>query len=175
MANENETQAEESPRNNSGMIKTIIVVVFALVIEVGTIAVTMYLSGGPAEVEAQGLTPDEKAMQNKVVEVLIAKEKFYNRQSGHLLLYDTEIYITVRNRYFEEVSVIYEASKAALAVDIGTIVRQADPAYFNEPTYATLCRQIKAVLDRRFGTDEDGNSVVERVLIRKCIPYRADL
>ena len=172
MADEKKEQTPVPAKKNS--TKTIIVVVVALLIEVGTIAATMYMSGGPAELQAEGLTHDDQAELNRIVEVMIIKEKFHNQRSGHPMLFDTEIYINAQNRHIEQVNSIYEASKAGITVDIGTIIRQADPAFFNEKDYATLRRQIKSVLDKRFGKDKDGKPLVEQVLITKCFPYRAD-
>ncbi len=162
-----------SQKSGGGTLKTIIIVAIVMLIEGAAIMGTMMLSGGPASAEGSGLSKEE-IEKNKVIEVLVIKDKFHNRLAGVTYLYDTEIYITTRNKYSEKVDKVITDSKASLTVDVGNVFRQAEPAVFREPTYATLSRQIKAVLDKRFGTGDADESIVQDVLILKCIGYRAE-
>lgn len=159
-----------------GLIKAFVVVVVILLLEGGTVFVTMTLSGGPREVQGQGLTADLEAEQNKLVEVPVVREKFNNQLTGKTILYDTEVYVTVRHRDLKTFKQQLESMEAQVAVDIATVIRRAEPGHFMEPTLATLSRQIKMVLDERFGqtTGEDEEPMVCDVLIRKCIPFSAD-
>lgn len=169
MADENTTSSEKSSK---GSLKAAIIIGAVLLIEGATIMGTMYFSGGPSEASA-GL--DDAALEaDRLVEVLLLENKFDNRMAGIAYLYDTAIYITTRNANKTSVEQTIEASKASITVEVGAVFRRADPAVFQEPTYATLSRQIKAVLDQRFGTDDRNLPVVHDVLILKCIGYRAE-
>jgi len=143
-------------------------------IEGGVILGTIMLSGGPTEVKGEGIAADVLAEQNELVEVLIVKGKFDNQRTGRTYLYDTEIYATVRQKHHAKFTEELEAMKTQISVDAQTIFRRADPAHFQEPTRATLTRQLKAALDQRFGETPEGEPYVESVLIAKCLPYRAD-
>lgn len=169
MAETDNTTPEQSSK---GSLKTIIIVAAVLLIEGATIMGTMYFSGGPSEASA-GQDPSILAA-DKQVEVLLLEGKFDNRMAGVTYLYETEIYITTRNANKEFVEKTIEANKAAITVDVGAVFRRAEPAVFQEPTYATLSRQIKAALDQRFGKDDKNEPVVHDVLILKCIGYRAE-
>lgn len=173
---DNQTPAPEAaPRSSkAGTLKTLLMLVAVLALEGGTIGVTMMLVGGPREVQGVSLETDKMADQNKVVEVLVVKDKFENLRTGRQFLYDTEVYITVRKRDEASVTDALSTQKAQIAMAVGTIVRQSDPAYLQEATYATLRRQIKVKLDEMLGQDPDGQPVVQEVLITRCIPFRGD-
>ncbi len=168
-----ETGAEVAPKGGLP-IKTILIVVVVLFLEGGLILGTMWLSGGPTEVKGQGIAADLKAESNELVEVLVVKGKFDNQRTGRTYLYDTEIYATTRKKNEAMFKEELETMKTQISVDAQTIFRRAEPSHFQEPTRATLTRQIKAVLTERFGKDAEGEPIVEDVLIGKCLPYRAD-
>jgi len=157
-----------------GTLKAMIVLFAVLALEGGTIAVTMMLAGGPSEVQGVGLENDAQADANKLVEVLVIKDKFENLKTGRQFIYDTEVYITVKKRDEADVKEELERQKAQISMAIATIIRQAEPAFFQEATYATLRRQMKAELAERLGEDTEGESVVQDVLITRCIPFRGD-
>jgi flagellar basal body-associated protein FliL len=165
---------EAAKSSKGGTLKTLIMLVAVLALEGGTIGVTMMMVGGPREVQGVSLEVDQMADQNKVVEVLVVKDKFENLKTGRQFLYDTEVYITVRKRDETAVTNALAAQKAQIAMAIGTVVRQSDPAFLQEATYATLRRQIKAKLDEMFDKDPDGQSIVQEVLVTRCIPFRGD-
>ncbi|NJL30720.1 MAG: hypothetical protein HC898_03305, partial [Phycisphaerales bacterium] len=89
-------------------------------------------------------------------------------------LYDTEIWITVRQRDATKVKDQIKDMQATLATDIGVIFRRADPAQLTEPTLATLTRQVKATVDDRIGRDAEGKPIVQEALVKKCIQVRVD-
>ncbi len=171
----NDASAENAQEKSGGLpIKAIIMVAAILLIEAGTILGTMWLSGGPTEVKGQGIDADLKAEQNELVEVLVVQGKYDNQRTGRTYLYDSEIYATVRRKNEAKFKEELETMKTQISVDVQTIFRRAEPSHFQEPTRATLTRQIKAVLDERFGKDAEGEPLIESVLIGKCLPYRAD-
>lgn len=158
-----------------GNLKSILVVLAVLLLEGGTIGVTMYLAGGPSKVQGVELQADLEAEKNKPVELLLVKDRFPNLQTGRHFLYDTEVYIVVRKADNENdaVKATLENMKATTSMEVGNIIRSAHPSYFEERTLATLRRQIKAMLDERL-TDKEGKSLVQDVLITRCTPFRAD-
>ncbi len=177
MADQPETPAAEneaSSSKGSSPIKAIIIVAAILFLEGGTIVGTMMFSGGPESVEAIDVQTELEDELNKLVEVLVVAGKFDNQRSGRTYLYDTEVFVTVRNKNVEQFKEELETVKTQLSVDIQTVFRRAEPAHFQEPTRATLTRQIKAKLDGRFGVDGNDESIIQSVLIGKCLPYRTD-
>lgn len=168
-----EEKTPEAPQKKLP-IKTIIVVAAALVIEAVAISAVFLLSGGPADVKAQGALDDELAANEKLVEISVVEDRFGNYKEGRLYLYEAKVFITVRKKYQEKVVQQVEQMKASITQDINTIVRQADPVHLTEPTLATLKRQIKASLDERLGLDENGATRIEDVLLPGFTKIRGD-
>ena len=173
--------AEQTPETPApapapkGNLKAIVVVLGVLALEGGTIGLTMYLAGGPSEVQGVELQADLEAENNKPVELLVVKDRFPNLQTGRHFLYDTEVYIVVRkiDNENDAVKTMLEGMKATISMEVANIIRGAHPSYFEERTLATLRRQIKAVLDERI-LDKEGKSLVQDVLIPRCTAFRAD-
>ena len=155
-------------------VKTLAIMVVALVIEGAAISAVFMFSGKPAAVKADKIATSEAAEGDKPVEKLVIADKFENNRSGKTFLYDTEIYIVVQKKNEEKVDVQLDAMSAQIAADIATIFRRAEPAQLLEPTLATLTRQIKAVLDDRIGHDAEGKSMVDEVLMKKYTQFRVD-
>jgi flagellar basal body-associated protein FliL len=173
MADEQAPQAEAAPAKGGGSLKAILIVAAVLLIEGGTIVGTIMLSGGPAPVKGEGIAADGQAELNKLVEVLVVKDKFSNERTGRIWYYDTDITATVKSKNVEKFTEELESMKARLTNDIHTIFRRAEPTHFQEPTRATLTRQIQAVLDERFGKDVEDEPYVVEVIIN-WRRYRGD-
>lgn len=168
----------ENAKNTGGRtstLKALAILLAILALEGATIGVTMWLSG-PKAASAEGEAAAEEAAGDELIELLVLQEKFPNLRSGRQMLYDVEIYITAEQRHNKEdkLKERLESRRAQIVMEIATIVRRAEPSFFNEPTLATLRRQVKAVLDERLGTSDDGDPVVQEVLITRCTPFRAD-
>jgi flagellar basal body-associated protein FliL len=163
------------PAKSGGGLKTVIAIVAVLLLEGLTVGVMLFMTGGPKPVEGVELQPDQTADANKMAELLLIKDKFPNFQTGRHFLYDFEAYITVKasDNAGDALKTRLDSMKAQVQMEIATIVRSAHPSYFEEPTLATLRRQVKAVLDTRL-TDPDGKSLVQDLLITRCIPFRVD-
>jgi len=157
-------------------LKTIAVLLAVLLIEAGAISAVFLLAGGPANVKGDAAEEDKEAMANRPVEQLVVQDKFQNTKTGRTYLYETEVYIVVRQKHQKKVEAELESKRAQITTDISTIFRRAGPVHLLEPTLATITRQIKAALDERLDPEEEtGESRVMEVLIRKCIQYKADL
>lgn len=167
------TTEEQKPKKGGGAMKAIIIVVVVMVIEAVAFLGMMMMSG-PDAAEAADVVPDEQAELDKPVEVLVVEGKFDNQRTGRTYLYDTKIVVLVSQRHAEQFQADVEASQTQVSVDIQTIFRRAEPAHFQEPTRATLTRQVKAKLDERFGTDAEDQPIIDEVLIAKCLAIRMD-
>lgn len=171
-AQQEQAGTEEQPKKG-GAMKAVVIVVVVMVIEAMAFLGMMMLSG-PDAAEAADVVPDEQAELDKPVEVLVVEGKFDNQRTGRTYLYDTKIVVLVSQRHAEQFQADVEASQTQVSVDIQTIFRQAEPAHFQEPTRATLTRQVKAKLDERFGTDAEDQPIIDEVLIAKCLSIRMD-
>lgn len=163
-----DTKQEAAETGKKFPMKTLLIMVGIVVIEGAAISAAFLVAGGPSDVNADGLAIDAAVEAEKPVEVLVVSDKFQNTRSGKIYLYDTEIYIVIRQKHKEKLDGDLESMSAAISTDIATIYRRAEPAHLTEPTLATLTRQIKSTLDNRFKKDEKGDSIVQEVLIRKC-------
>lgn len=176
MAEENTNDNAQAPDAKKKLsIKTLIILVAVLLIEAVAISGAFMLAGGPEPIRADAGLSDELADQEREIEVLVVAEKFQNTRTGRSYLYDTEVYVIIRNKYAKEVDASIQSMQAQLSTQIATIFRRAEPSYLMEPELATLTRQIGAVLIGKIGLDSDGESFVLGTLIKKCIRIRADM
>ena len=174
MAEQNDNEAEGQGKKKLPL-KTIIILAAVFVIEGVIIATVFMVAGQPADVKADPAMEDLAAMAELPMEELVVSEKFPNTKRGRTYVYDTEVYIVVRQKYQSEVRGQLDSMAAQISADIRTVVSRAEPNHLLEPTLATIKRQIKAALDERIGRDEDGQSRVEQVVITKFTQFRADL
>jgi flagellar basal body-associated protein FliL len=170
-------QTQTNPSANekkSVTLRTLLILLAVLAIEGIAISAAFLLVGGPADVRAAGAAADEAALAERIVEELVVSDKFQNTRTGRTYLYDTEVYILIRQKNQPQVKSALVAMRAQVLSDVATIFRRAEPAHLLEPSLATLRRQIKAALDERLGRDEQGQSMIDEVLIPKCTQIRAD-
>lgn len=171
----------EAPEAEGGKkkfpMKALIILLAVVLIEGVAISAVFMVSGKPAEVTAsQGAEKDEALKLEQPIEELVVSDKFQNTRTGRTYLYDTEVYIVVRQRHLDQAKTILEAKKAQIRQDIRTIISRAEPAQLLEPTLATLTRQIQASLDEKLGRDaQEGKPLIEKVLITKCTQFRVDM
>lgn len=170
--------AEEGNENQAAQkkvpLKMFLIFSVVLMIEGVAISLVFLLSSGPEPVKADGAAMDLEALAEQPVEVLVIADKFQNTRTGRSYLYDTEVYIVIRQKYQEDVESDIETKRAQITADIATIFRRAEPAHLREFELATLRRQIEAALKNRLKPAEDNTSVIEEVLIGKCTEIRAD-
>jgi flagellar basal body-associated protein FliL len=155
-------------------VKVGVLLLLVLVLEGATVFVTMLVAGGPGKVKAENVTAASKPAEEPPVELAVVKEQFANQRSGRVMIYDTEVYIIVPKKDSERIKRQIDTMQAQLASDIATIFRRAEPAYFLEPTLATLTRQIKAGLEERMGQGGDSGPVIQDAFIKKCIGFQAN-
>ena len=169
-----QTQAvEAAPRKLN--FRTLLILAVVLLLEVGTVVVTFLIAGGPSPAQADRSAALDAERANRPVEELVIQARFENSKRGDQYLYDTEIYVIVKQRNREHVKEQIKSMSARIHADVAAIFRRAEPSYMHEDELQTLGRQIKGMLDEMLGKDAEGESVVQRVLITRCTEYRADL
>ena len=171
--NEN-TEGGKEPAKKSFPVKTILILVGVLVLELVTVLVAFSMAGGPEPVQADHQAAKLADDNNKEVEELVVEDRFSNSRRGDVYLYDTEIYLVVKKKHQTHVQEQLKAQSAQVHADIATIFRRADPTFMHEDELQTLSRQIKGVLDDRFGKDADGQPKILRILITRCTEYRIE-
>lgn len=161
-----ETPAQPEPAKSSSK-KTMIMVAVILVVEaVGIIGVMKFLGGGPAPVHANEheATP-EKSEDDKIVETQVLKAQMPNNKSGVTYVYDSEIYVQVKQKHVGAVDEEIEQFQNEIKAEITAIWRIAEPQYFQEPKLENLTRKVYAMLNERFGNDKESSEPI----ITKCV------
>lgn len=177
MADEKKNEAADAaePEKKKLPLKTVIVLAAALLIEGVAISAAFIFAKGPEPLKANATLSEELAEEEKEVEVLVIEEKFQNTRTGRSYLYDTEIYVMIRQKYSTKIDETIQGMQAQLSTEIATIFRRSEPSYMMEPDLATLTRQVGAVLEDKLGDDDDGEPFVLGTYIKKCIRIRADM
>jgi len=173
---EEQNKADAAASGGSKLpIKTLIVLAVVVVVEAVAISAVFLLAGGPADVKADGAQVDPMADADRLVEELVLDDKFQNTKTGRTYVYDTTIYVVVKQKHREQVARYIEEMQAQIKADVAIIYRRAEPTHLLEPTLGTLKRMIKASLDEKIGRDEEGDPIIDKVLITKFSQFRADL
>ncbi len=174
--NKDAAPAAEEGAKKTLPIKTLIVLLVALLIEGAAISAVFMIAKGPEPIRADAGLAEDLADEERQVEVLVIEEKFQNTRTGRSYLYDTEVYVLISKKYVDDVEANILGMKAQLSTEIATIFRRAEPSYLMEPNLATLTRQVGAVVVEKLGTDSvTDEPYVQGTLIRKCIRIRADM
>ena len=145
-----------------------------LVVEALVIVALFMFSGGPSEIRAEAGVEDLVALGEQPAEVLIIAGKFQNPKSGRSYMYDTEIYVVVKQKHLDEVEMKKEKMQASITRDITTIFRRAEPSHLREQDLATLTRQVRAALESRWGHDVNDEPYIQEVLVTKCMEFASD-
>lgn len=164
-----------APARRKFPLKTLLVLGAVLLLEGLTITAAFLLSGGPAQVEASSAAMEEQARAQQPTEVLVIEDRFQNTRAGVPYIYDTRVVAVVQYRHQAKVKDLLETIQGQIVEDVSTIIRRAELAHLREPTLATIKLQVKTALDQRLGKDEEGNPIVESVLIPRCTEFRGDM
>lgn len=167
---------EDTPtgRKKSGF-RTILVVVALLVGEGALIFGAMQFVAGPAEVSGKVALPQDQPEEEKLVEVLVLEARLPNNRSGIAYIYDTEIYIQVKRKHEAPVSEELERFRNEIKAEVTAIWKTAEPRHFQEPRMENLTRKIDALLQQRFGTEnESGEPIVQKTVIVSGTGFRVD-
>jgi hypothetical protein len=161
-----------------GWLKTALMVVLLLAIEAGAIVGTMFFLGTDnrvATTEGADLPDLEPEAGQRIVEILVLDEKLANAKTGVTYLYDTEIYVQVRQLHADIVTSELAQFTNEIKADIGAIWRTSEPQHFQEPKLENLTRKVYALLYERFGNDPDtGEPILVKCVIVMGTGFRVD-
>ncbi len=121
--------------------------------------------GGGGDKAGPTLGPED------IAETIVVKDKFPNNQTGRAWLWDVEVYVQVKYKRLDAVSAMLTTRSAEIKTGIARIWRTGQHAYFNEPGLETLTRQVREFLNGIVGTSADGQPMIERVLIPRCVGF----
>lgn len=110
-----------------------------------------------------------KGGKRKSVELKVVEFRAQNKLSGKTFIYDVSIYVVAKAEFEEKVKQTLEDRAALIQDRIRTIIAQNDPEKLgggSEPGLETLRRQVKYQLDEIIG-----DSMIQEVLVPKCIPF----
>jgi flagellar basal body-associated protein FliL len=163
-------KAEEKdvPRRKGGM-KMMVAAALVVLLEVGTVVVTVKMSSGPNPAMAVPPATATAAAVEKDAEVKLVEAKLYNSQSGKLWLYDMQVVAKVSEKNKEKVTGLFAEHESEIRDRIRTIVASSDPKSLAEPGLETIRRQIAYQIEQDIGKE-----LVKEVLIPKCTPIRAE-
>lgn len=164
--------AAQPPRRMSARTALILLTIFLL--EALVIAGAFMLAGGPRAVQGEGARPNERAMMDRPQEVLLIEGRFENNEWGRSYQFDIRVVGLVKSRNLDTARQRIEKAQAQLASDVRTIIAQAEPAQLLEASKKSIIRQIRHQLDRRLGLDDDGEPLVEEVMIPHWVRFKTD-
>jgi hypothetical protein len=158
-------------------MKTIVLVLALLLAEAAAIVGTMMLVGGKPDVAsaAEGMADGELVEGEKIVEILVLDAKLPNAKTGVTYLYATEIYAQVKQKHAERVEQELEQFYNEIKAELTAVWRTSDPRHFQEPKLENLTRKVYALLNDRFGVDqEDGEPILVKCVIVMGTGFRVD-
>ena len=157
-----------TPGKKGGM-KMMVAAVVVVLLEVGTVGLTMKMASGPKPAMAEQPTAATAAVVEKDTEVKLVDTKLPNTQSGKLWLYDMQVVAKVSEKQKEKVTALLAERESQIRDRIRTIVASSDPKSLAEPGLETLRRQIAYQLEQDLGKE-----LIKEVLIPKCTPFRGE-
>ena len=175
MANDKAAKpAEAAPApaepKKKGPIKLIAVALAVVLLEGGTVGVTIMMSGGPKRANAEISVPTApKQEPERDAEVLIVEAKLPNSSTGRLFLYDLKVVAKVNEKNKDKMADLLKERSSEVQDRIRTIVASSDSKTLGEPGLETLRRQIGYQLEQDLGKD-----LVKELLIPRCTPFRAE-
>jgi flagellar basal body-associated protein FliL len=166
-------QTQQTSKSNSPLM-TLIILAAVLVLQMGTVGTAYYLWGGASEVQADAAAEDQAAKAEQPVEIKVIEARFQNTRTGRSYMYDTQLYIVAKQKHKKMLKKRIKSRKAQITAKLATIVRRAEPSYFDEPERSTLTRQFRAALNETLGKTEAGKPYIDELLIKKMTEIRMD-
>jgi len=165
----------EEQTKRKAPLKVIIVVAGLMLVEaVAVVGLVMLTSGGPQQASADELEGQQLADEERLVEIELINDTFQNRNSGQSWMWQTELYLQVRNKNKAHVEKTLEERKAEIAEGVRLIISKAQDRHLKEPGNETIRRQLTAYINDVFGTDAAGDPRVERLIIAKFDGFPAE-
>lgn len=166
-------QAAESPKSGKLGVKTMGMIAAIMLAEGAGVYFLVSMTSGADNAAAQ-IAGEEEAEREKTQELLLVEDRFQNFDSGTVWLWDTAIYLQVRNKNVDKVQEIMKRREAEIKEGISLIFRRAEDRHLrSDPGLETITRQITTYVNDVFGTDKDELPLVERVIIPRCTGINA--
>ncbi|MBK8914400.1 MAG: hypothetical protein IPM64_07320 [Phycisphaerales bacterium] len=101
---------------------------------------------------------------------LLEKLRVPNNKSGRMFMYDLDVFVVIAADRRPIVEKLKTERAAEVSDRLAQIVRAADPRILEEDDLRTLRMQMQSALSAISGDPE----LIQRVLIPRCVPIRAD-
>jgi flagellar basal body-associated protein FliL len=163
-----------APGKKKGLMPILIVGALMLVEGVAVFLVVGML-GGPKQSVAAELQGQASADQEAATEIKLFEGRCQNLSTGRVWVWNTEIFLRVREKNKAKVEETLKRDAAAVQEGISLIFRRAHDRHLRESGMETLNRQLTAWVNQQFGTDADGMSIVDRVIIAKLEGMPGDI
>jgi hypothetical protein len=170
---------DDSKRTKQGRGKSVLMVLGLLGFEAALIIGAMMLfmrepdvtAANDGEIPAADLTEQER-----ITEILVVDGKLPNAKTGVTYLYNAEIYVQVKKKHEERVLSELDQFANEIKSEITAIWRTSEPRHFQEPKLENLTRKVHALLNERFGTDEEsGEPILVKCVIVMGTGFRVDV
>ncbi len=149
-------------------LKTVLVVAAIMLTEAAGVILLVGALGPKPEEAAAEIHGDDHEVLEGSVEIQLVDERFQNMQTGRVWSWEIGVFLKVKKKHAEFITRQLEDRNAEIKEGVSQIIRRAQHSHLKEPELTTLNRQIRAFLDKTLGTDADGQSRIERVMIPKC-------
>lgn len=164
-----EQPQEEAPKPSGKLSVKMLGIIAGIMLAEGAAVYFLVSMTAGSSSSAMSVEGSAEAELEQTKEILLIEDRFPNISSGTIWLWDTAIYLKVRNKNVERVTKVMEQREAEIKEGVSQIFRRAQDAHLrHDPGLETLTRQITAYLNEVFGTDRDDLSLLERVIIPKC-------
>ncbi|RMH13430.1 MAG: hypothetical protein D6695_04065 [Planctomycetota bacterium] len=168
-----EEQAAEQQQQKKLGVKTLGIIAALMLAEGAGVYFLVSMTSGSGQ-SAAAIAGEDTAEQEKTTEILLVDDRFQNVDTGTIWLWDTAIYLKVRNKNVSRVEEIMKRREAEIKQGVSQIFRRAEDRHLrHDPGLETITRQLRAYLNEVFGTDKDELPLIEDVLIPKCTGINA--
>jgi flagellar basal body-associated protein FliL len=170
-----EAEAPEAPKKSGKLSIKMLGIIAGIMIAEGVGVYFLVSMTAGSKSSATMLEGEAEAEREQTKEILLIEDRFPNVTSGSIWLWDTSIFLKVRNKNVDKVKEIMERREAEIKEGVSQIFRRAQDAHLrNDPGLETLTRQLTAYINEVFGTDRDDLAIIERVIIPKCTGINAN-
>lgn len=170
-ATEQSGEAQSPPKKLS--IKMLGIMAALMIAEGAGVYVLVSMTAGSSS-SATTLEGTAEAEKQQTKEVLLIEDRFQNVSSGTVWLWDTSIYLQIRNKNADRVEKVMKQREAEIQEGVAKIFRRAEDRHLrDDPGLDTIVRQLTAYLNDVFGTDKDDLPLIERIIIPKCTGINA--
>ncbi|QOJ14734.1 MAG: hypothetical protein HRU75_08810 [Planctomycetia bacterium] len=126
--------------------------------------------GADGQHHAAGEDPKGETSKVTTEFALLEKLRVPNNKSGRMFMYDLDVFVVVGADRRPIVEKLKTERAAEVSDRLAQIVRAADPRILEEDDLRTLRMQMQSALSTISGDPE----LIQRVLIPRCVPIRAD-